>query len=157
MGKRGPKPTPTKLLLLRGNPGKRPVNDREPKPEPVTEVPPAPAWLREHGRREWDRVAPILVNTGVLTKADIGPFEVYCTAYQDALELGEDLEKNGRTYHTETKHERARPQVSDQHAAWHAVKAFAVEFGLTPSSRSRVVAAPAAKGDDDESFLFGTR
>ena len=33
MATRGRKPTPTALKLLEGNPGKRKLNDREPKPE----------------------------------------------------------------------------------------------------------------------------
>lgn len=156
MGKRGPPKTPSRLVLLRGNPGKRPVNANEPKPPPVLEVPPAPAWLGEHGRREWERVAPILVNLRVLTTADLAPLEGYCAAYEDAITLRADIEENGRTYHTETGHERARPQVADERKAWLAVRAFALEFGLTPASRSRVQAAPAkGEGDDDQKFLFG--
>ena len=32
MATRGRKPTPTAIKVLEGNPGKRPLNDREPKP-----------------------------------------------------------------------------------------------------------------------------
>jgi hypothetical protein len=35
----GPRPTPTYLKLLRGNPGRRPINKNEPKPEiPATQA-----------------------------------------------------------------------------------------------------------------------
>jgi len=33
---RGPKPTPTHLKLVTGNPGKRRLNQAEPKPEALT-------------------------------------------------------------------------------------------------------------------------
>ena len=39
----GPPPKPTKLKLLAGNPGKRPLNENEPEPEAV--APSVPAHL----------------------------------------------------------------------------------------------------------------
>src|SRR4051812_43844368 len=98
MGNRGPPPLPTKLKLLRGTARADRSNPDEPKPPPVLEVPPAPAWLREHGRREWERVAPILVNTRVLTQVDLGILEDYCRQYEKALLRDAFLEENGETY-----------------------------------------------------------
>ena len=43
MGKRGPRPQPTQLRLVRGNPGKRAINKLEPKPDGG--IPAKPAWL----------------------------------------------------------------------------------------------------------------
>jgi hypothetical protein len=51
MGRRGPRPEPSSLKLLKGNPGKRPLNEREPKPP--AGAPEAPAHLDEEARREW--------------------------------------------------------------------------------------------------------
>ena len=55
---RGRKPKPTVLKVLSGNPGKRPLNDREPKaqagiPEPLP-------WLDAEAQAEWRRVEDIL-------------------------------------------------------------------------------------------------
>ena len=38
---RGRKPSPTHLKLVKGNPGKRPLNVSEPEPEAVLPCPPA--------------------------------------------------------------------------------------------------------------------
>ena len=43
MGRRGFAPEPTVLKVIKGNPGKRPLNVREPKPKPIK--PTCPAWL----------------------------------------------------------------------------------------------------------------
>ena len=44
-----PKPKPTKLKILEGNPGKRPLNLNEPKPKQV--VPKCPDWLMDDARK----------------------------------------------------------------------------------------------------------
>jgi phage terminase small subunit len=65
---RGRRPKPTRLKLLTGNPGKRPFNDTEPRPEPV--VPECPPELSELARREWDRLAPELAKLRIVTNLD---------------------------------------------------------------------------------------
>ena len=42
---RGRKPIPTELKRLNGNPGKRPLSDKEPQPEP--KLPRAPSFLNK--------------------------------------------------------------------------------------------------------------
>ncbi len=55
----GRKPTPTRLKLLRNNPGKRPLNPDEPQPEAT--LPEPPAHLSDEAKCEWQRrrVAPV--------------------------------------------------------------------------------------------------
>jgi hypothetical protein len=66
---RGRKKTPTNLVLLRGNPGKRALNKEEPKPRPV--LPEPPGHLDTGAKREWRRVAPELHQLGLLTVLDV--------------------------------------------------------------------------------------
>ena len=49
MATRGRKPKPTALKLLEGNPGKRPLNDREPVPPRAALK--CPAWLLPEAKR----------------------------------------------------------------------------------------------------------
>ena len=49
---RGRKPTPTAIKVLEGNPGKRPLNDRE--PQPPKKAPSCPKWLEPDAKREWN-------------------------------------------------------------------------------------------------------
>jgi hypothetical protein len=65
----GRPPKPTALKLLQGNPGKRPLNDREPKPAVGCEMPEFvkgdPLYVAE-----WNREAPRLIRLGILTEID---------------------------------------------------------------------------------------
>ena len=62
MAMRGRKPKPTALKVLEGNPGKRPLNKKEPQPEKK-----APAarhgWSRK-AKKEWKRMAKTLEAMG---------------------------------------------------------------------------------------------
>src|SRR4051812_10277714 len=82
MGRRGPPPKPTKLQQLRGNPGKRKLNDREPEPAPGT--PTVPSWLPAEAKAEWRRVVPELGRLRLLSVIDRGTLSAYVLAW-DAL------------------------------------------------------------------------
>src|SRR5689334_14457240 len=92
MGKRGPAPTPTKLRVLRGNPGRRPI----PKsPEPTPGLPLQPAGMSDAAKAVWDRIMRDYGKTGVLTGVDTDAVRVYCEAvvrYEAAAQL---LESSG--------------------------------------------------------------
>ena len=69
MGLRGPAPQPTALKVLRGNPGKRPLNKRE--PEPPTDNPPhCPDHLDDVAKVEWNRLVAIVTQMWILSEAD---------------------------------------------------------------------------------------
>ena len=48
---KGRKPVPTHLKVLRGNPGKRRLNDNEPKPDGELSDP--PEWMSESQKQGW--------------------------------------------------------------------------------------------------------
>ena len=77
---RGRKPTPTGLKLIKGNPGRRPINQGEPTIETI-QIPKPPAHIAGIALTEWDRVAPILYNCGVLTELDVAALAAYCQSF----------------------------------------------------------------------------
>ena len=85
MAKTGSKPKPTALKHLEGTHGKRPLNALEPIPLQC------PRHLLPEAKKEWKRLAPILMSMGLLTAADAVPFEGYCTAYARWLEAQEQI------------------------------------------------------------------
>ena len=91
---RGRRPKPTRLKVLTGNPGKRPLNESEPRPEPV--VPECPPELGEVARREWDRLAAELGPLRITTNLDRGALAAYCGAYALWAEAMEAIQKYGR-------------------------------------------------------------
>lgn len=64
----GRRPKPTHLKVVTGNPGKRKLNDQEPKPP--REVPSPPEHLTDWGKMAWVKVSLLLDGMGVLTTAD---------------------------------------------------------------------------------------
>ncbi len=81
---RGTLPIPG-LKELEGNPGKRQLNDYEPLP-PLSMLR-CPNYLLPEAKKEWRRLAPALIDMGVLTIADAVPFAAYCTAFYYKLTL----------------------------------------------------------------------
>lgn len=76
---RGRKPKPTHLKMLAGNPGKRPLNTNEPKPEGG--FPACPERLQGKARDAWERFSQELSQCGVGTKLDATALEFLCEAY----------------------------------------------------------------------------
>ena len=77
----GPRPKPTKLKVLAGNPGKRPLPEAEPAPARLDRLPNAPRYLNKWGQGEWRRLGPELIRLGLLTVADLSVFAAYCSAF----------------------------------------------------------------------------
>lgn len=151
----GRKPTPTTLRLLRGNPGKRKLPKREPKPQ--AGIPPRPDWLSTRGAEAWDRLSPQLYTMGVLTLADGDALALLCEAWAEWRDRRDDVAKHGVAYECETEKGglmvRARPEVAMASDAWRRVIAAMGEFGLTPSSRSKVSSGKSGEVDPMEEFL----
>src|SRR6185312_2686519 len=62
LGMRGRKPKPSALKLLAGNPGKRALNKREPRPR--REIPSPPAHLSDGARTAWGALSTRLDRLG---------------------------------------------------------------------------------------------
>lgn len=148
MGKRGPAPKPTALRVLEGNPGHRPINKNEPKP-PALNVK-CPAWLSPYAKKEWRRIGPALFEMGLLTDADVQAFAAYCQAYANWREATEFIQQHGMVVRLPSGYIQQVPQVSYANQNLTAMKQFAQEFGLTPSSRSRLYANSADAGKEEE-------
>ena len=73
---RGPKVVPTALKLLNGNPGGRPLNKNEVKPD--LELPDPPDHLSEYGKAEWNRLGPQLLRLGLMSALDNSAFALFC-------------------------------------------------------------------------------
>ena len=139
MAKRGRKPKPTALKKLEGNPGKRPLNELEPMPQ-VTMLR-CPNWLEPEAKKEWRRLAPVLIGAGILTSADAVPFAGYCQAYARWKEAEEQVSRLGMVYkEKDTERVRPNPYIAIARSAFAEVKSLAAEFGLTPANRTAIIA-----------------
>ena len=144
----GRRPKPTVLKLVTGNPGKRAVNKKEPKPKRV--LPSCPKHLADEAKVAWGRLCVLLDRMGVLTEADSLALERLCEAYSDILECRGLVVRDGRTYTTTTMTGdtliKANPAVAMLGDADRRFKSYLVEFGLTPAARTKVHGS--SEGDD---------
>ncbi len=155
-----PKPKPTKLKILEGNPGKRPLNENEPKPIPI--APGCPEWLLAEAKKEWNRLAPELERLGLLTIIDMAAFAGYCQSYAKWKKAEIFLKKHGMTIKIPQKDEYGNvvsikvkkfPEVSIANECLKQIRGFASEFGLTPSSRGRIYLPTGTLDEEFEALL----
>lgn len=145
----GRRPTPTHLKLITGNPGHRPV---EPETEPRVSIarPDRPLFLNADALREWDRIVPDLEMAGLLTRIDKAALAAYCSAYalfekaETQIQVMSDVDHVNCGLIEDTKN--GFKQLSQwfviRNKALEQLRQFLSEFGMSPSSRSRVHAAP---------------
>lgn len=136
---RGRKPKPTELKRLAGNPGKRPLGN-EPQPPRPEGTPYAPRHLNDAAKKEWRRLVGILLEMGLYTVVDRAALAMYCQAWgrwvvaEKKVAEGEEMLKSekGIFYQNPWRHEANR--------AYEQMRKMLAEFGLTPSSRTRLTA-----------------
>lgn len=145
---RGRKPKPSRLKVLTGNPGKRPLNEHEPQPEPA--IPECPAELGPAARREWDRLAGELGKLNLLTSFDRAALAAYCGAYALWAEATEAIQKYGTMVKSPSGYPMQSPYVAIANRQAEIMMRIASEFGFTPASRGRISAPSPAEPD-----LFG--
>lgn len=148
MATRGRKPTPTAIKELEGNPGKRPLNENEPKLQ--KKAPTCPKWLEPEAKKEWRRLAKQMEEIGILTQVDMAAFAGYCQAYARWKEAEEFISQHGTIVKTPSGYYQQLPQVSIAQTYLKIMNRFAEQFGLTPASRSRITAADSSKDSEDE-------
>lgn len=180
MGRRGPSPTPNKLLLLRGS--RRARTDGLQVAPPVA-APPMPPWVKKQAGAVsvWKALVPELVACGLLATLDAVALGRYCVMVSRWVELEGFIQEHGHGFPVYGPPERdengnvvlgddgkpVKPLVavrSYPHARQAAVLVNQLlvlerELGLTPSARSRIFTdRPEAQPDGQEAdgfFSFG--
>jgi P27 family predicted phage terminase small subunit len=140
------------IRALEGNPGKRPLNDREPlAPEGVPEC---PGFLNEEARAEWFRCATILNDMGLLSPAYRSALAAYCVVYSRWVHAEEQVLKYGTIIKSPDKgFPLISPYLIVANQSLEQMRKFMVEFGLTPSSRSRIRVPEGSQADELDEFL----
>lgn len=186
MGRRGPRKKPTELELVQGNPGRRPVRKREPKPD--RRRPDPPPWLSDEASAVWAEVEPQLSDMRVLTKADAHALACYCTAFARWRAAEQWIATHGEAFPMRAASTKCKtcsgvgsivgvecddckgageilgaircfqqfPQVSVARQLLETVRRYQQEFGLTPSARTSIDADLDEDEDPDDARFFQT-
>ena len=151
--KPGTKPKPTALKELAGNPGKRPLPEAEPRPRgPMPSMP--AERLEDLEQLTWVQLRGALEPLGLLTDADPRSFELMVRHFAEAVRHHRIVSFSGRVLFGEKGEYRNPADVAFiQHSR--AYLRYAVEFGLTPSSRTTLqTALPGEKEKSLADLLF---
>ena len=150
----GVPPRPKALKLLQGVQKCR-INFQEPVPPPG--MPQPPKHLDTEAKREWRRVAPLLARMGVLTQIDGSAFALYCQTHSQWVTALRHL-KQDENYvcvgNNMTVYQNLWFRIAQSCSA--TLHRMMCEFGMTPSSRSRIRATPEHVDDIDEFLQTGT-
>ena len=157
MGTRGPPPTPTKILAMRGS-WRAGRNPAEPRPEPGR--PRCPKWLDTDAKAAWRRLVPQLDRMGVLTRIDGNALTRYCTLFSRWKKAEQFLQERGEVYLDKDESGRVKgvrpyPQARMAAQLSEQLLRFENHFGMTPSARTRLsVPAGEAPQDDQDKRRF---
>lgn len=154
----GRRPLPTKIKELTGNRGRRPLNDREPRP--AVAIPLPPAELGKSARTEWARVCGELYDLGIISSIDRAVVVAYCHAWETFQTAMAEVKKppskgGGLVITTKNGNIIQNPMLSIANTARKDMVRFAAELGMSPASRSRVKVDElprfgVPKGDEEE-------
>lgn len=134
----GPKPKPSKIKVIEGNPGRRPLPEDEPIPYVSNDIPEAPLHLSDRAKEEWLSISEKLHRLGLLTEIDYSALALYCQAYGRWADAEEKIQVEGFIIYTDKGNQIQSPMVSIAHRSMELCHKFLTEFGMTPSSRTRV-------------------
>lgn len=161
----GPKPKPTHLKLIEGNPGKRKLPENEPKPE--IRAPECPEHLDRVARKEWNRIVPQLVRLQLLSEVDMVTLAGYCQLYsrwvkiekaiaakterieKAALAIDKDVPEGALITIDTAGNARQSPLVIMARQTLQLIRSYCAEFGFSPAARARISVPGAPETEDD--------
>lgn len=154
MGARGPAPTPTDVLQLRGS---WRGNARPGEPKPTKGKPKCPKHFTKDQKAIWRRLTTLLETMNILTTVDGHQLERYCVYFCRWRACEEFIARNGISYPIKSDDATyyvvrmpntstavigfaEHPQLRESHRLDAALKQIESQFGLTPAARTRIQA-----------------
>ena len=157
---RGRKPKPIALQIVEGDPRKHGVHKLNQKlaAEPRAErgLPNCPRHLSGRARAAWKFLRQELQTMNLGYRPDAMMLEGACVNYSRAVKADILVEADGVTLEEPLMDSKGcqigtklkkNPAVDVSNAAWHNLRAFCSEFGLSPVSRTRLAIERADDGD----------
>lgn len=138
MATRGTRPKPTALKVLQGTDRADRGNPNEPKT--TTALPACPEHLNDEAQREWERIGTLLAGLGLVTQIDRAALAAYCQVWSRWVEAEEAIRRYGVVIKSPSNFPMQSPYLAIANKAMDQMRLLLTEFGMTPSSRTRVTA-----------------
>jgi P27 family predicted phage terminase small subunit len=152
----GRPPKPTAAKIAQGNPGRRPLNDREPDARIIAVLPRAPKELTERASRCWREYGNELIRAGLLTALGLPALRRWCIAFDNYETARELVQKTGIVLvNKATGSPYLNPAYVAQGMASKELRACETEFGMTPAAATKVKVANPKQMDLFGDFLAG--
>ncbi len=151
MAKAGRRPKPTALKILEGThkgPAKR-------EPSLPAGVPPMPERLKvdQIAVDKWQELAGILTSMGVLTLGDGEALATLCEVHSAEQACLLQLRAGGAVMHTDLGGVKPNPAGPLYRSLVSQKASLLSEFGLTPSSRTKLATKAEVQKDELEAFF----
>jgi len=113
-------------------------------------MPKMPGSLSPDAKKHWKKISSRLHDAGILTVIDSDALEAYCEAYSVWRHATDEIAKRGPVIEDEKGVLKRSPYFSVAQGAFDQMKALLTEFGMTPSSRTKV---QSTKSDQEKTDL----
>ena len=142
MGRRGPAPTSTEILKLRGSPMVARERERS-EVKPPSGKPRCPDHLDRKTKAAWKKLVPLLEAMGVLTRVDGNALARCCRLWSRRRKAEDFIDDHGDMYPLkddagQTACFQQWPQVAIAHKLALQLTRIEQEFGMTPSACARL-------------------
>jgi P27 family predicted phage terminase small subunit len=112
------------------------LNRREAKPRPA--MPSCPSHLNPVAKAEWRRITPLLHKCGLLSELDRAALAAYCQAWARWVEAERAIAEVGSLVKAPSGYLIPHPYLGIANRAMKQMHSLLAEFGMTPSSRTRI-------------------
>jgi P27 family predicted phage terminase small subunit len=112
-----------------------------------------PERLGKYGKEEWNRVIGILKSTGAITELDTSALFVLCYEWQVYNEAKDEVERDGKTITSQSGYPMINPMETIRGQSYGRWKEMLVQFGMSPSSRSKVSKTKAPEKEKEDPFV----
>lgn len=143
---------PTQQKIIQGTFRKHRAKQGEPKPELLMQVPKPPVHLNSYGKQMWRKVAPELVAKRIISTLDLHSLEILCDAYGMYRASRAAMLRNGKrtlAQYLKGQNSQTTPEATMMRQCWATYKSFMSEFGLSPSSRTKLDVPGAKEAEED--------
>ena len=161
MGRRGPRPTPTPILQMRGSALATRAREQAEVKGPAG-TPECPDGLDDDAKAAWDQLVPMLERMRVLTRIDGNALTRYCRLWSRWRAAEQFIKDRGEMYPIKDDAGKVKwfqqwPQVAIANKLAQQLTRLEQEFGMTPSARSRIQLMQDATPFESSKARFFTR